>query len=54
MKRAGGVLEGDVARRKVVDVPSESTASPGVDNATIVAGLSPVKEVTRQSGLVLT
>ena len=49
MKRAGGVSEGDIARRKVVDVPSESTASPGVDSATIVAGLSPVKEATRQS-----
>lgn len=49
MKQEGGVLEGDIARRKVVDVPSESTASPGVDSATIVAGLSPVKEATRQS-----
>lgn len=54
MKRAGGVLAGDVASRRVVDVPSERTASPGVDSATIVDGLSPVKEVTRQSGLVLT
>jgi hypothetical protein len=30
-------------RRKVVDVPSDSNASPGDDRATTEAGLSPVK-----------
>jgi hypothetical protein len=49
VKRAGGVLDRDIARRKVVEVPSESTASPGVESVTIVAGLSPVKGATRQS-----
>lgn len=45
--------DGDIARRRVVEVPSESTASPGVDSATIVAGLSPVKAATRQSDVHL-
>jgi hypothetical protein len=45
----GGVLEGGVDKRKVVDVPSESRASPGAERATTVAELSPVNGVTTQS-----
>ena len=49
MKRAGGASAGGIARRNVVEVPNESTASPGVERATIVAGLSPVKGATMHS-----
>jgi len=36
-------------RRKVVDVPSDSKASPGPDNATTEDELSPVKGATTHS-----
>lgn len=35
--------------RKVVEVPSDSIASPGVERAIAVAGLSPVKGAIRHS-----
>jgi hypothetical protein len=37
-------------RSNVVDVPRERIASPASEKGTIVAGLSPVKGATRQSG----
>src|SRR5882762_445453 len=49
VKRLGGISAGGIASRKVVDVPKERIASPGVDRATIVAGLSPVNDATMQS-----
>lgn len=38
----GGMEEGGMESRKVVEVPRERMASPGTDRATTVAGLSPV------------
>lgn len=35
-------MEAGMDKRKVVDVPSESRASPGAEKETMVAGLSPV------------
>ena len=53
VKRLGGtggsVSEGGIARRRVVDVPSETIASPGVERDTIEAGLSPVNGATIHS-----
>ena len=43
VKRFGAVSAGGMESRKVVDVPRERMASPGVDSAMTVAGLSPVK-----------
>ena len=43
VKRLGAVSAGGIERRRVVDVPRERMASPGVERATTVAGLSPVK-----------
>lgn len=42
MNRAGVSLEGGISRRKVVEVPRESMASPDAEKDAIVAGLSPV------------
>ena len=42
MKRFGAESEGGMDRRKVVEVPSDRMASPGVESAMTVAGLSPV------------
>lgn len=39
-------------RRKVVDVPSESRASPGAERETTVAELSPVNGATIQAKTV--
>ena len=36
-------------KRKVVDVPSESKASPGAERETTVAGLSPVNGAMTQA-----
>jgi len=44
----GGFADGGMERRKVVEVPSDSIASPGVDRAIVLAGLSPVKGATIQ------
>jgi hypothetical protein len=49
VRRAGGVEDGGMARRSVVDVPRERIASPGLESETIDAGLSPVKGATPQS-----
>lgn len=50
MNRFGGVREGGIESRYVVEVPRESSASPGKESATTVAGLSPVNGATMQSG----
>lgn len=42
VKRFGAESEGGMDRRKVVEVPSDRMASPGVESAMTVAGLSPV------------
>ena len=42
MNRFGGTELGGTERRNVVEVPSESKASPGADRDITVAGLSPV------------
>ena len=39
-------MEASIDKRKVVDVPSESSASPGAERETTVAGLSPVNGAT--------
>lgn len=49
MNRLGGSSFGGIERRKVVEVPSDSTASPGPESATTDAGLSPVKGATTHS-----
>ena len=47
---AGEVSQGaGIDIRSVVEVPSESTTSPGLECVTIVAGLSPVNGATMQS-----
>jgi len=43
----GGFADGGMESRKVVEVPSDIIASPGVERAITVAGLSPVKGATR-------
>jgi len=53
VKRFGGSSEGGMDRRKVVDVPNDNNASPGADNATTVAGLSPVNGTTIHSTNIL-
>lgn len=42
INRLGGVSDGGLERRKVVEVPRERMASPGLEKETRVAGLSPV------------
>ena len=50
VKRFGAVSPvGGIERRKVVEVPRDKMASPGLDKATTVAGLSPVNGATMQS-----
>lgn len=49
VKRFGGVGAGGIERRKVVEVPSDSKASPGADSDMTVAGLSPVNGATIHS-----
>ena len=49
MKRLGGVSDPGMEKRKVVEVPSERTASPGLESDITVAGLSPVKGATIHS-----
>lgn len=43
VKRFGGILDGGMSRRSVVEVPREIIASPRVESETVEAGLSPVK-----------
>ena len=47
MNLFGGFADGGMESKKVVEVPSDSIASPGLDRATTLAGLSPVKGATR-------
>ena len=47
MNLFGGFADGGMESRKVVEVPSDIIASPGVERAITVAGLSPVKGATR-------
>ena len=54
VKRFGAVSAGGIESRRVVDVPSERMASPGVERATTVAGLSPVKGAIWHSTLAVT
>lgn len=42
-------MEAGMDNKKVVDVPSESKASPGPERETTVAGLSPVNGATMQA-----
>lgn len=49
MNRFGGVSDDGAERRKVVEVPKERIASPGRENETRVAGLSPVNDPTMHS-----
>lgn len=49
MKRLGGVSDPGMEKRKVVEVPRERTASPGLERDITVAGLSPVKGATMHS-----
>lgn len=49
VNRLGGVSAGGMESKNVVDVPSESNASPGAERETTVAGLSPVNGATIQS-----
>ena len=42
-------MDGGMENRKVVEVPSDIIASPGVERAIALAGLSPVKGATRHS-----
>jgi hypothetical protein len=49
VNRFGGVVAGGTDKRKVVDVPRDSRASPGADTAITEAGLSPVKGATIHS-----
>jgi len=49
VKRLGGIFDGGVERRKVVDVPSDNSASPGAERDMTVAGLSPVNGATMQA-----
>ena len=50
MNRFGAVSAGGIERRNVVEVPRERMASPGVESAMTVAGLSPVNGAMPQSG----
>ena len=45
----GGFVEGSMENRKVVEVPSDIIASPGLERAITPAGLSPVKGATIHS-----
>ena len=49
VKRTGASFVGGMERRRVVEVPRDTMASPGLDKATTVAGLSPVNGAIRQS-----
>ena len=49
VNRFGGVDAGGIASKRVVEVPSDKMASPGVESPATVAGLSPVKGATMQS-----
>lgn len=49
MSLFGGFVDEGIESRKVVEVPSDIIASPGVARAIILAGLSPVKGATRHS-----
>lgn len=57
MVRYGGVdgatveRGGGMERSNVVEVPQERIASPGIESAATVAGLSPVKGAIIHSGL---
>lgn len=42
-------MDGGMESKKVVEVPSDIIASPGVERAITLAGLSPVKGATRHS-----
>lgn len=53
MNILGGVSDGGMERRNVVDVPRERSASPGAETATTVAGLSPVNGATTQSSIAV-
>ena len=50
VNRFGAVSAGGIERRNVVEVPRERMASPGVESAMTVAGLSPVNGAMPQSG----
>lgn len=47
MNLFGGFVDGEMESKKVVEVPSDIIASPGVERAITLAGLSPVKGATR-------
>ena len=47
--QVGPVGDAGIEIRRVVDVPSERIASPGLESVTMDAGLSPVKGATMQS-----
>lgn len=49
MNLLGGFVDEGMESIKVVEVPSEIIASPGVERAITLAGLSPVKGATRHS-----
>lgn len=49
MNLFGGFADGGMDSKKVVEVPSESIASPDVERAITLAGLSPVNGATRHS-----
>ena len=49
MNLFGGFAAGGMESKKVVDVPSDIIASPGVERAITLAGLSPVKGATIHS-----
>lgn len=51
MNILGGISDGGMERRNVVDVPRERSASPGAETATTVAGLSPVNGAMTQSSV---
>jgi hypothetical protein len=45
----GGFVDGGMESRRVVEVPSDSIASPGRERAITLAGLSPAKGAIRHS-----
>ena len=49
MNRLGALVDSGSDKRKVVEVPRDSKASPGADRETTVAGLSPVNGAIMQS-----
>lgn len=49
MNLFGGVVDGGIESRRVVEVPRDRRASPGAENETTVAELSPVKGAIKQS-----